>query len=233
MMFKGTRLSRDEEKLVKNLPNKKLFKESRLTSRTDFISTWINIHRRCRECLVNPVYCFNKIRCFNEFGNFSCINCTPVDVIDNPRYLLIPFYDIVRLGFEAVISRYSMEELRPPPEIHPSVSHLVEWEPSETDEWEPAPDIHDVPLQEPSYTPDEQRAALASAITEVVDETKICRICTVSDKTHVLVPCGHYCMCEECANALMRNPPLKYPACRGVSSGVVPKEDYNGKIFEV
>lgn len=224
MMFKGTCLFRDEKKLVKGLPDKKLFKKSSLTSRTAFISNWINIHRRCRECLVNPVYCFNKIRCTHEFSEFSCIKCTPVDVEDDPRYLLIPFYDIVRLGFQAVISRYSMEELRPPSETQLEESYLDDME-----EWETMPE--EAPLQESSHTADEQRAAVESAKRKDVDPSKICRICIDSPKTHAFVPCGHYCICEGCANALMSNPPLKCPVCRGVSSRVVPKEDYKGQIF--
>lgn len=228
MMFKGTRLTRDEEKIVKSLPDKKLFKKSRLISRTAFISEWINIHRRCPECLANPFYCFNKIRHVHEFRNFSCINCTPSYVIDNPLYLLISFYDIVRLGVEVVISRYSEEELRPPPEIHPSVRHL-----GETEEWERMSGMYGAPLQESSQTPAEQKAAAEHAKTQNVDDSKICPICKVSDKTHVFDPCGHLIGCKECTNVLMRESTLKCPACRGVSSGVVPKEDYKGRIFEV
>ena len=40
-----------------------------------------------------------------------------------------------------------------------------------------------------------------------------CVVCLVSDKTHVLIPCGHRCVCAVCAHVVTRED-LKCPVCR-------------------
>ena len=46
-----------------------------------------------------------------------------------------------------------------------------------------------------------------------IDEDKLCVVCWKLEKTHALVPCGHYCLCEICADAVMEVD-RKCPICR-------------------
>lgn len=223
MMFKGTRLTRDEEKFIKkDLPNKKLFKQSHfMISRTAFISNWIIIHRRCHECLVNPVYCCEMRRFSPILYTYSCIDCIPIDIRNDPIVLFIPFYDIVRLGYEEVYARYSQGELEPPLSIQLQESYLDAMEEAET-----IPDMYESPLPVSSYTADEQREVVESTIREEVDPSKICRICLDSPKTHVFVPCGHYCVCDGCATEMKNGQSLQCPVCRKNSSMIM-------RIYEI
>lgn len=50
------------------------------------------------------------------------------------------------------------------------------------------------------------------------DDSKLCVICMDAEKTQVCVPCGHRCLCAECAEA---NKPDKCPVCRADVSVVI------------
>ena len=42
-----------------------------------------------------------------------------------------------------------------------------------------------------------------------------CSICLSAAKTHLLTPCGHKCMCEQCAGGYMYRAGSQCPICRG------------------
>jgi len=50
-------------------------------------------------------------------------------------------------------------------------------------------------------------------------ESRLCVVCIDQEKTNVVVPCGHFCLCENCAEQLPR--PVKCPVCRGCAREVV------------
>lgn len=70
-------------------------------------------------------------------------------------------------------------------------------------------------------------------LNEIMDQTKIsidniyqttddtdCIICMENEYDVVMVPCGHYCMCNECANKIL-NSTSKCPICRqGVTMAI-------------
>jgi len=43
-------------------------------------------------------------------------------------------------------------------------------------------------------------------------ETRLCVVCIDQEKTNVVVPCGHLCLCEVCTEQLPK--PIKCPVCR-------------------
>ena len=51
----------------------------------------------------------------------------------------------------------------------------------------------------------------AAAAADGAAEADLCVICLDAPKTHLLVPCGHRCVCEKCAPQLMGGP---CPVCR-------------------
>jgi len=50
-------------------------------------------------------------------------------------------------------------------------------------------------------------------------ESRLCVVCIDQEKTNLVVPCGHFCLCENCAEQLPR--PVKCPVCRGGAREVV------------
>ena len=66
-------------------------------------------------------------------------------------------------------------------------------------------------------TQGERKRLLAHArkvLAEEAAEAARCVICLDSEKTMLVVPCGHKCMCEPCAVAL-RGAGGRCPLCRG------------------
>ena len=65
-------------------------------------------------------------------------------------------------------------------------------------------------------------AALAPspAATAAAAETdlSICVVCLADERTHILIPCGHMCLCEGCATGLQWS---TCPMCRADASGGV------------
>ena len=45
------------------------------------------------------------------------------------------------------------------------------------------------------------------------DEEGTCKVCLFEPKDTLLMPCGHFCVCKDCANALKEKSPL-CPMCR-------------------
>jgi len=44
-------------------------------------------------------------------------------------------------------------------------------------------------------------------------EARLCVVCIDQERTNVVVPCGHFCLCEVCTEQLPK--PIKCPVCRG------------------
>jgi hypothetical protein len=55
-----------------------------------------------------------------------------------------------------------------------------------------------------------QNQGATAASSESNDETMLCVVCWNEPKTHVLVPCGHQCVCERCSTITG-----VCPICRG------------------
>jgi len=55
------------------------------------------------------------------------------------------------------------------------------------------------------------------------DKDKECCVCMERCPTHVLVPCGHKCVCEECAPRFLMK---ECPICRKVVATII-------KVFDV
>jgi uncharacterized protein YggU (UPF0235/DUF167 family) len=55
------------------------------------------------------------------------------------------------------------------------------------------------------------------------DENADCVVCMDASHEVVIVPCGHFCMCKECAN-ILQNSSGKCPMCRGDIHLVVGKD---------
>jgi len=53
--------------------------------------------------------------------------------------------------------------------------------------------------------------------TEVGDSE--CCVCMEANKTHILIPCAHLCVCENCAKTIMMTT-KECPVCRAVSQQV-------------
>eukprot|EP00797_Seminavis_robusta_P027799 Sro526_g160420.1 protein ligase RNF26 (138) ;mRNA; r:36813-37226 len=49
---------------------------------------------------------------------------------------------------------------------------------------------------------------------EIVAMLGACVICGERNRTHLFDPCGHLCVCQSCANQVMRNIPSNCPICR-------------------
>ena len=45
-----------------------------------------------------------------------------------------------------------------------------------------------------------------------LDDDRTCVVCLENARTHIAVPCGHFCQCEECATTCS---PHECPMCRG------------------
>ena len=45
-------------------------------------------------------------------------------------------------------------------------------------------------------------------------EVEECVVCMVNPRTHVLIPCGHQCICKDCVVRLRKLKPRACPVCR-------------------
>lgn len=48
-----------------------------------------------------------------------------------------------------------------------------------------------------------------------VDESNICIVCKVEERTHALVPCGHRVLCIDCLTELQELQAQRCPLCNG------------------
>jgi len=60
---------------------------------------------------------------------------------------------------------------------------------------------------------------LLSKIREEQRESRLCVVCIDHDRTNLVTPCGHFCLCESCVNQLPR--PIKCPVCRGDAREII------------
>ena len=49
---------------------------------------------------------------------------------------------------------------------------------------------------------------------EEEEDARICVVCFEAARSHACVPCGHWCMCEGCSDALFSRPEPSCPLCR-------------------
>jgi len=87
--------------------------------------------------------------------------------------------------------------------ISASMAHLdVSGAPDAPDTLDPAPSAPATPA--------------APHVLEPADdgENELCAICMMREKTHLLVPCGHQCLCERCAD-IIATQSRECPLCRG------------------
>ena len=62
----------------------------------------------------------------------------------------------------------------------------------------------------------ERGAAEEGAGDDPDDDDALCVVCLANEKTHALVPCGHQCLCGDCAATLMGHTARpECPVCRG------------------
>merc|ERR1711933_237273 len=65
-----------------------------------------------------------------------------------------------------------------------------------------------------------QRVAAAAAADEqhrrmvASDDDNECCVCLNAPKTHACIPCGHRCVCKDCASDLASKDPSLCPLCR-------------------
>jgi len=58
-------------------------------------------------------------------------------------------------------------------------------------------------------------SAYVSAAPGAADDTECC-VCMEANKTHILIPCGHVCVCQMCADVIMTTTNV-CPVCHAVS----------------
>lgn len=56
------------------------------------------------------------------------------------------------------------------------------------------------------------------------DPSGECVVCMDASTEVVIVPCGHFCLCKECADILVESKFPKCPLCRGDLQRVVPED---------
>jgi hypothetical protein len=54
----------------------------------------------------------------------------------------------------------------------------------------------------------------ASSLQAAADEEKMCVVCFEAPMDHIIIPCGHQCVCGACAEALKREAHPACPLCR-------------------
>ena len=54
----------------------------------------------------------------------------------------------------------------------------------------------------------------ASSLQAAADEEKLCVVCFEAPMDHIIIPCGHQCVCGACAEALKREAHPACPLCR-------------------
>jgi hypothetical protein len=59
--------------------------------------------------------------------------------------------------------------------------------------------------------------------SEMIHDREHCVVCMSTKKTHILVPCGHMCVCEGCAASIQsgNREDRKCPICRTVSVQII------------
>merc|ERR1712098_367062 len=62
---------------------------------------------------------------------------------------------------------------------------------------------------------DQEEGVEQEEVDQEKEEDNDCAVCMDSEKTHVLVPCGHRCVCQACGDELNATDDLrKCPMCR-------------------
>ena len=46
------------------------------------------------------------------------------------------------------------------------------------------------------------------------EKSKECCVCMETRKSHIFIPCGHFCACQQCADAIMAADKPECPMCR-------------------
>jgi len=46
------------------------------------------------------------------------------------------------------------------------------------------------------------------------EDEKLCKICFANPENITLIPCGHVCMCSECAKIILAKPNAQCPICK-------------------
>lgn len=95
--------------------------------------------------------------------------------------------------------------------------------PESTEDWED--EILEVSSEEfqADYVSHEatRKRALPVSDGEEETESRLCVVCQDVGKTHALIPCGHFCLCEHCAEHIVRQSPRVCPLCRRAVRSVV------------
>ena len=55
----------------------------------------------------------------------------------------------------------------------------------------------------------------APTLQAAADEENMCVVCFDAPKDHIIVPCGHQCVCASCAEQLTNTRTPTCPVCRG------------------
>jgi hypothetical protein len=55
----------------------------------------------------------------------------------------------------------------------------------------------------------------SDAASPATPEVELCVLCLDAEKDHIIIPCGHQCLCGECAERLKRAKHPTCPLCRG------------------
>lgn len=96
----------------------------------------------------------------------------------------------------------------------------------------------------PSSLPDEGACLNenpTSSVTSPVHDSRVadvgmCVVCLDSPCSQVLIPCGHFCLCDECHTpwtSPARQVARPCPLCRTVVKGVLPIASYSDRVFSV
>ena len=73
----------------------------------------------------------------------------------------------------------------------------------------PPPSTSRMPLQ--------QQTSAGDASTSNASADFVCKVCYAEARTHACIPCGHLCLCLDCANRLWECPELPgCPVCRNL-----------------
>ena len=65
----------------------------------------------------------------------------------------------------------------------------------------------------------EAQLGVAPPAAPAVEEEVLCVVCMDAPKQHSILPCGHQCVCEACAQQLTQKSPPTCPVCRALIQG--------------
>lgn len=68
------------------------------------------------------------------------------------------------------------------------------------------------------FLPDMNVASTSKTLHRAESSDKLCIICLDAEKTHVIVPCGHYCLCTACSKKITKD---KCPICKGNITDII------------